>query len=95
MAEISLIALEFRALASITIRNLEDALKRKLRVRAARHGGSMEDEALLTLRSAPAEEPHEALNLFEAIRRRIALLGGMDLEIPRRGPMREPPRFDE
>jgi plasmid stability protein len=90
-----LIALEFRALASITIRNLEDALKRKLRVRAARHGGSMEDEALLTLRSAPAEEPHEVLNLFEAIRRRIALLGGGDLEIPRRGPMREPPRFDE
>ena len=82
-------------MASITIRNLEDALKRKLRVRAARHGRSMEDEARLTLRSAPAEEPHEVLNLFEAIRRRIALLGGGDLEIPRRGPMCEPPRFDE
>src|SRR5580704_6213683 len=47
MAEISLIALEFRALASITIRNLEGALKPKLRVRAARHGRSMEDEARL------------------------------------------------
>jgi plasmid stability protein len=77
------------------MRNLEDALKRKLRVRAARHGRSMEDEARLILRSAPAEEPQEALNLFEAIPRRIALLGGADLEIPRRGPMREPPRFDE
>jgi antitoxin FitA len=35
------------------------------------------------------------VNLFAAIRRRIAPLGGVDLEIPRRGPMREPPRFEE
>jgi len=82
-------------MASITIRNLEDGLKSKLRVRAARHGRSMEDEARHILRSALAEKPHEPVNLFEAIRRRIAPLGGVDLEIPRRGPMREPPRFEE
>jgi antitoxin FitA len=83
--------------ASITICNLEDGLKdglkSKLRVRAARHGCSMEDEAQHTLRSVLAEKPHEPMNLFEAIRRRIASLGGADLEILRRGPMRQPPHF--
>src|SRR5580704_10710059 len=90
MALISLIA-PSSPMASITIRNLEDGLKSKLRVRAARHGRSMEDEARHILRSALAEKTHEPVNLFEAIRRRIAPLGGVDLEISRRGPMREPP----
>jgi plasmid stability protein len=82
-------------MASITIRNLEDGLKSKLRVRAARHGRSMEDEARHILRTTLAEKTHEPMNLFAAIRRRIAPLGGVDLEIPPRGPMREPPRFEE
>jgi plasmid stability protein len=85
--------------ASITICNLEDGLedglKRKLRGRAARHGRSMENEARHTLRSVLAEKPHEPMNLFEAMRRRIASLGGADLEIPRRGPIRRPPHFEE
>jgi plasmid stability protein len=82
-------------MASITIRNLDDGLKSMLRVRAARHGRSMEDEVRNILRTALAEKPHEPVNLFEAIRRRMAPLGGVDLEIPRRGPVREPPRFEE
>jgi plasmid stability protein len=82
-------------MASITIRNLEDSLKHKLRVRAARHGRSMEDEARYILRAAMAESTGGHQNLFAAIRRRIAPLGGVDLEIPRRRPVREPPRFDE
>jgi plasmid stability protein len=32
-------------MASITIRNLDDTLKRSLRIRAAEHGRSMEEEA--------------------------------------------------
>jgi plasmid stability protein len=82
-------------LASITIHNLDDALKSKLRVRAARHGRSMEEEVRHILRAALSEKPQEPMNLFEAIRRRIAPLGGVDLEMPRRGPIREPPRFEE
>jgi len=82
-------------MSSITIRNLEDSLKSKLRVRAAQHGRSMEDEARHILRNALSETAHSPTNLFEAIRRRIAPLGGVDLDIPKRGPMREPPRFDE
>ncbi|MGA7485467.1 MAG: bifunctional phosphopantothenoylcysteine decarboxylase/phosphopantothenate--cysteine ligase CoaBC [Xanthobacteraceae bacterium] len=43
-------------MASITIRQLDDDLKRRLRVRAARHGRSMEDEARTILRQAAARE---------------------------------------
>jgi phosphopantothenoylcysteine decarboxylase/phosphopantothenate--cysteine ligase len=43
-------------MASLTIRGLEDALKKRLRVRAARHGRSMEDEARTILRQAAGEE---------------------------------------
>lgn len=79
-------------MASITIRNLEDDVKQRLRVRAAQHGHSMEEEAREILRrelgaGAPAR------NLAAAIRARIAPLGGVDLAIPTRDPMREPPRF--
>jgi len=82
-------------MASITIRNLEDSLKAKLRIRAARHGRSMEDEARQILRSALAETSQEPTNLYDLIRQHIAPAGGVDLEIPERGPLRDPPRFDE
>jgi plasmid stability protein len=79
-------------MASITIRNLEDDLKRRLRVRAAEHGRSMEEEAREILRRVMGENP-PAKNLAAAIRARVAPLGGVDLEFPVREPMREPPRF--
>jgi plasmid stability protein len=82
-------------MASITIRNLEDGLKHKLRMRAARHGRSMEDEARQILRAALAGKSGAPPNLFAAIRQRIDPLGGVDLEIPRRGVMRGAPQFDE
>ncbi|HET9816706.1 MAG TPA: bifunctional phosphopantothenoylcysteine decarboxylase/phosphopantothenate synthase, partial [Xanthobacteraceae bacterium] len=41
-------------MASITIRQLDEALKRRLRLRAARNGRSMEDEARTILRNATA-----------------------------------------
>ena len=82
-------------MGSITIRNLADGLKHKLRVRAARHGRSMEDEARQILRAALARKPAVPANLFAAIRRRIRPLGGVDLEVPPREPMREPPRLEE
>jgi len=82
-------------MGSITIRNLDDGLKSKLRVRAAQHGRSMEDEVRNILRVALAEKSGKSKNLFEAIRLRIAPLGGVDLDIPRREHLREPPRLDE
>lgn len=80
-------------MASITIRNLDEPLKARLRVQAATHGRSMEDEARDILRTALNHEPVPPANLAAAIRARFAPLGGVDLpEVPRE-PMREPPTF--
>ena len=43
-------------MASMTIRNLDDSLKKRLRVRAAEHGKSMEEEAREIWRSALSHE---------------------------------------
>jgi plasmid stability protein len=80
-------------MASITVRNLDDDLKRRLRIRAAEHGRSMEEEVREILRQAIGKPPAPE-NLGEAIRRRFAELGGVELDLPPREPMREPPRFD-
>lgn len=80
---------------SITIRNLEAGFKQRLRMRAARHGHSMEAEARAILQQSLAREPTaEALNLAEAIRRRMAPLGGINLELPPREITRDPPSFE-
>ncbi len=81
-------------MASITVRNLDDELKRRLRIRAAENGRSMEQEAREILRSALAVEAAPTRNLGTAIRERFVPYGGVDLDIPPRDPMREPPRFD-
>lgn len=80
-------------MASITIRNLDDDVKARLWVRAAEHHRSMEEEARLILREA-VELKKAPRNLADAIRARIAPLGGIDLELPSRVPMRELPSFD-
>ena len=80
-------------MASITLRNLEDELKRRLRMRAAEHGRSMEEEAREILRQVVGENAPPR-NLAAAIRARVAPLGGVELDLPPREPMREPPGFD-
>ena len=81
-------------MASITIRNLDDDVKRRLRIRAAGHGRSMEEEAREILREVVGEE-RRSQNLAAAIRARVAPLGGVDLNLPPREPMRDPPAFDQ
>jgi plasmid stability protein len=77
-------------MASITIRRLPEQTKQRLRVRAARNGRSMEQEARELLETGLARADAEPENLGEAIRRRFAPLGGVDLKIPpRRGKIRE------
>jgi plasmid stability protein len=78
-------------MASITIRNLEETTKRKLKVRAAINGRSMEQEAREILKSALKNPPSKGgTNLAEAIHRRFAPLGGVELELPPREPIRDP-----
>ena len=82
-------------MANLTIRNLDAAIKERLRLRAARHGRSMEAEARRILSEAVADDRDEPEpNLAEAIRRRFAPLGGVDLELPPREFVDDPPSFD-
>lgn len=77
-------------MATMTIRNIDDQLKARLRVQAAIHGRSMEDEARDILRAALSVEPVRGRSLVEAIRARIEPLGGVDLDLPVREPIRDP-----
>ncbi len=55
----------------------------------------MEDEARDILRTALATESPTPPNLAEAIRQRFSALGGIQLTIPPREPMRDPPDFGQ
>jgi antitoxin FitA len=78
-------------MASITIRKLDDAVKSKLRVRAARNGRSMEEEAREILRGVLTQDMSRRANMAESIRRYIDPLGGVELTTARREPVRRPP----
>lgn len=81
-------------MATITIRGLDENVKKRLQKRAAKHGRSMEQEAreILKLGLATPEPPG---NLGTAIHELFAPLGGVDLpEFPDQ-PIGEPVRFDE
>ncbi len=81
-------------MGAMTIRNIDEQLKTRLRVQAAKNGRSMEDEARDILRSALNTEPASGLTLVEEIRALVEPLGGVDLELPPRDPMRELPGID-
>ncbi len=81
-------------MASITIRNLDDGVKTRLRMRAAGNGRSMEEEARLILREAVGREAVPAKGLGTAIHELFKPFGGVELKLPPREPMREPPLFD-
>lgn len=80
-------------MASITIRNLDDDVRTRLRVRAAEHDRSMEEEVRVILRDAVRDGRSGPRNLAAFTRRCFAPLGGVELELPPRGPLREPPDF--
>ena len=83
------------SMATITIRQLDEKTKTRLRVRAAHHGRSMEEEAREILRSALTTSSPVKGNLAETIHRRFAAFGGLELELPRRDAMRQVPEFGE
>jgi plasmid stability protein len=80
-------------MAAITIRQLDENIKNRLRLRAAHHGRSMEAEAREILRSALGAALPVKGNLAERIRQRFAPFGGVKLKLPRRDPIRKPPDF--
>lgn len=79
-------------MASITIRNLDEETKRRLRVRAAQLNRSMEEEARDILCAALAQEAPN-VHLADLIQARFRKLGGVQLALPERQGIREPPDF--
>jgi antitoxin FitA len=69
--------------AALNIRNLNETVKRRLQVRAARHGRSMEAEVRAILEEAVCE-PADSAGLFTALLDRFGALGGVDLDLPGR-----------
>ena len=82
-------------MASITIRNLDEMTKRKLKIRAATNGRSMEQEAREILKSTLAQSSKRRANLGERIREIFSPLGGVELERFPREPVRDPAWLDE
>ncbi len=77
---------------TLTIRDIDDALKRSLRMRAASMNRSMEEEARQILRAALAHEPSATgQNLMGRIRARVAPFGGLELPLAPREAVRIPP----
>lgn len=84
-------------MSSITIRNLDDSLKTSLRLRAARHGLSMEQEVRNILQVTLAAEPEitQGLSFAQRINQRFKGLAIDDLAVPERQPARPLPHFEQ
>lgn len=80
-------------MASITIRNLDKDLKSQLKIRAAKHGRSMEEEVRNILKSAIAQDDEGTENLAQAIYKRMAPFGGIELPELKREEIRKPVDF--
>lgn len=70
-------------MSTLTIRNLEPAIKDKLRLAAAAHGRSMEEEVRTILRNVLAQAS-PTTGMGDRMRARFATLGGIELELPTR-----------
>jgi len=78
-------------MASITIQNIEDSLKTRLKARAAEHGRSMKEEVRQILRESIARQRPETLG--DIARELFGPKHGFKLDLPPRGKFRPPPDF--
>ena len=81
-------------MSTLTIRNLEPSIKDKLRIAAATHGRSMEEEVRTILRNVLAQPAATAATMGgmgERMRARFAALDSVELELPSR--TGNPPRY--
>jgi len=81
--------------AAVTVRGLAPELKARLRIRAAHNARSMEAEARAILEAALNAPEEDATDLAAFARSLFAPLGGVELELPPRDPVREPPSLGE
>ena len=78
-------------MATITIRNIEDSVKERLRVRAATHGHSMEEEARVILKRAVGGV--SGSDLWDMSRQLFDGENGVALDVPSRDGDRSSPNF--
>jgi plasmid stability protein len=71
------------AAAALSIRDLDDAVRERLRIRAAQHGRSMEAEIRAILTDAVSPPP-DTIGLAQALLARFSGVGGVELELPAR-----------
>ena len=81
-------------MSSLTVRNLDESVKNSLRVRAARHGRSMEEEVRQILQNIVAPEQAGQVSFAERVNSRFAGLHVDSLPIPARQLARMPPDID-
>jgi plasmid stability protein len=82
-------------LNNITISNLDDDIKSRLRKRAEKHGRSIEEEAREILRLALTENHEHPLNLATMLEQRFANLGDFELPEIKKEPIRTVSTFEE
>ncbi len=70
-------------MSTLTIRSIDTALKDRLRVVAAAHGRSMEEEVRVILRNVLAQ-PTSQTGLGSRVHARFAALGGLNMALPER-----------
>jgi plasmid stability protein len=79
-------------MGAIHIRNVKDSIKEQLRIRAAKHGRSMEEEVRCILEQATTEKRSEE-HLFHRMQRLAKKYGPMDIDLPPRELLNDPPDF--
>ncbi len=70
-------------MATITIRNIDDSIKKRLRMRAASHNLSMEEEVRRLLKAALGEDD-DLKGIGTRIHNRFIEEGGIELPEPKR-----------
>ncbi len=76
-------------MASVMIRDLPEKTKRKLAVRAAEQGMSLEAYLRLVLQNASSTHMIGPMDVLEAVDRHFGTSDGVDLELPERNSTRE------
>jgi hypothetical protein len=84
---------EKTSMANLTIRNLNEEIKARLRIMAARHGRSMEEEARHILRQAVTPQAQDERGLGSRIVNRFSPVGGCNLPTPERSETPRSPDF--
>jgi plasmid stability protein len=80
-------------MCSITVRNLDESVKAGLRLRAASHGWSMEQEVRNILQRAVQSERALVPNFAQLVNRRFRGLGSDQVSVPERQAARDVPTF--